>query len=645
MTTYNTGNPLGSSAAKDLYDNAEVLDKLINGAPLSVQGRLGKALKSWSGIETKFDLIVSSLDTASFTFPSEAAGLAGTSNGQYFRVPQGASSTASFNYYRNNNGSAILVARTTGAFDESLNGLVPLAKTTSFRMTGSGSDEVEVDSKYAYILTDSGDNMIYCIYDGSFLFYTPLEVPQLTTKKIIVDGKEIDLSSVVPPDVAENVINLSSTTKFSSGVAGSDDFEREDDYLIVDADDNICFSLKEYIALYNEMAGIGDRVSSLEKRAVSQINAYSEKDNAGNYQVHVLLDGGLIDRKITDTASNETDVRPQGSEMIVWKSDRDDLPPGGMFYAKSPDFEPYPYVARSRIVGWGDSFMENNAFLNKVSSLSGLYTYNFGKSSQSSSGVAAKQGGSRAFYVPTGGFIPASGSVTLSPARPGPLAAFGWAAMAGISVTYAGVAGVFSWDGTSATFTRSASGNSVPVINPEAIVVIPTTTQAVRNGAPRDTVYLANDECINLIWMGRNNISQTESIVNDYKGMVDFLKPYGKRFVVLPAFMGASEGIGTANYLNVINANKALQEAFPENYCQIDGVDLLQNFKNHYNPGFDGDVEDISNGVTPRTLRYDWLHPAQTINNSLSPENALYVGADVNGEFVYNFMKSKGWVK
>lgn len=30
MTTYNTGNPLGSSAAKDLYDNAQNFDHLSN---------------------------------------------------------------------------------------------------------------------------------------------------------------------------------------------------------------------------------------------------------------------------------------------------------------------------------------------------------------------------------------------------------------------------------------------------------------------------------------------------------------------------------------------------------------------------------------------------------------------------------------
>ena len=30
MTTYNTGNPLGSAAVKDLYDNAENFDTALN---------------------------------------------------------------------------------------------------------------------------------------------------------------------------------------------------------------------------------------------------------------------------------------------------------------------------------------------------------------------------------------------------------------------------------------------------------------------------------------------------------------------------------------------------------------------------------------------------------------------------------------
>lgn len=51
MTTYNTGNPLGSTSAKDLYDNAENLDVAVNGAVPTWLDRLGVLRKTYYGIE------------------------------------------------------------------------------------------------------------------------------------------------------------------------------------------------------------------------------------------------------------------------------------------------------------------------------------------------------------------------------------------------------------------------------------------------------------------------------------------------------------------------------------------------------------------------------------------------------------------
>lgn len=48
------------------------------------------------------------------TFASTAAGLAGTTSGQYFRVPQGSGATLSFIYYLNNSGTAQQVAEAPG---------------------------------------------------------------------------------------------------------------------------------------------------------------------------------------------------------------------------------------------------------------------------------------------------------------------------------------------------------------------------------------------------------------------------------------------------------------------------------------------------------------------------------------------------
>lgn len=54
MTTYATGNPLGSKAAKDLYDNAENLDFLMNGPEDDYPDRFGVARQSWRGMENDF---------------------------------------------------------------------------------------------------------------------------------------------------------------------------------------------------------------------------------------------------------------------------------------------------------------------------------------------------------------------------------------------------------------------------------------------------------------------------------------------------------------------------------------------------------------------------------------------------------------
>lgn len=55
MTTYKTGNPLGSTSVKDLYDNAENFDIALNErASRSWEDRLGATRKSWYGIEQDF---------------------------------------------------------------------------------------------------------------------------------------------------------------------------------------------------------------------------------------------------------------------------------------------------------------------------------------------------------------------------------------------------------------------------------------------------------------------------------------------------------------------------------------------------------------------------------------------------------------
>ncbi|HIF5903227.1 TPA: hypothetical protein ACX3HX_006014, partial [Raoultella ornithinolytica] len=98
-----------------------------------------------------------------------------------------------------------------------------------------------------------------------------------------------------------------------------------------------------------------------------------------------------------------------------------------------------------------------------------------------------------------------------------------------------------------------------------------------------------------------------------------------------------SEIRGTDGYQRIHRINQEARDLCPENYVQIDDVDLLQNFKNHHNPASAQDVADIENDTTPTSLRTDALHPSQVLKS-----DALYIGAEVNAEFNYQFFKNKG---
>lgn len=114
MTTYNTGNPVGSSDPRDLYDNAENLDRAVNSEGTTFNDRTGKSRLTLKGMEQVFDggqpaidayynaaeaasLAESDADRAEAArdaaqlsagvYADTASGLAATAEGDYFSVP------------------------------------------------------------------------------------------------------------------------------------------------------------------------------------------------------------------------------------------------------------------------------------------------------------------------------------------------------------------------------------------------------------------------------------------------------------------------------------------------------------------------------------------------------------------------------
>jgi len=650
-------------------------------------------------------------------------GLAGTTDGEVFRVAQGLESDSSFKYYLNDGGSAKEVADFPGMF--AVKNLVPLNATTRYSSSSEGGefafgekyDTVTLDregnvlwftrgnqyvslidsefpqlsaqsltvdgqkvdprgtlpgddrdnlvalsaaskylslsnegefafgAKFDTLTMDDQGNVLWFTRGGKYVSYLDSEFPLIKASRLVINGQELDAAGTLPGAERDNLLTLSEMARFSSS-AGEYEFNPKK-WVLVDADGNILFDVDSYLTQSKLWDEAYRKSSVVEPQKTNPLAPFTVTDTAGKSQVRVFNMAASKEMQVTDGNSNETSPRAELLDRVVWQSDRTDSAPGGLFYAALPDLKEHAYIARPKLVGWGHSYMENSQFLNKLAELTGLYGYNFGKSSTTSTSIASKQGGSRHYYLPEGDTIPASGSVNLLPAVSGALRTFANGAMGAIACTFGGVEGLFGWDGTAATFTRSAEGDAVALTEQQPVKVHPITTQPVTGGAPKGTRYDLHDECINIFWLGRNNISQLDTIISNAIGMVEYLKNIGKRVVILPDFPGSGENTGTSASMQVANLNAALKARFPEYYCEIDGVDLLQNFINHHNPDFAGDVEDVTSGVTPRSLRYDWLHPSQGLSGngkSLSPENALYVGADVNAQFVYEFIKRKGWL-
>lgn len=512
-----------------------------------------------------------------------------------------------------------------------------LNQTTTYRSLDSDG-EFAFGPRYDTVTLDSQGNVIRYTKGGEAFSLLTGNYPRLR-----INGVELEPGGMLPSDDKTNLVTLSETTIFSSS---SSEYEfNPKTYVLTDGQKNILFDLGDYLTRSENWDVAYEKSQEITPQKTNPLIPWSQADAAGKYQVSVINAETGQQHQVTAGGSNETAPRPDGLDGIAWLSDRADPPPGGLFFARTPNFTPHALIARPKIIGWGHSFINNGAFLKRLYELSGVPTYNFGLSGQMSDAIASRQGGAPTYYAPSGGVIPASGAVNLLPAVPGPLR--GLAAPVPLACRLAGVDGVFTWDGKSAVFTRDTAGDAVTVAAAVPVYIYPDTTTAVQGSTPKGTRFELHDECINVFWIGRNNLSETDRIISNLTAMVDYVKNAGKKIVVLADFNSASEGTGSAGYAQMMELNRRYKALYPEYYCEINGTDIRQNFISHANPASAGDMADVAAGLTPRSLRYDTLHPSQALSGnggSLTPDLALEIGANVNAEFVWQFIKNKGWL-
>lgn len=240
----------------------------------------------------------------------------------------------------------------------------------------------------------------------------------------------------------------------------------------------------------------------------------------------------------------------------------------------------------SSIVCWGDS-LTTSGYPEQLSKLMGRAVTNRGIGGNTSSQIAARQGGRPIYMTFVGGEIPASGSVRVQTFTVPPMTQYGRQHLEG---TIAGVPGVLHRRSDSHyEFIRSEAGRAVKV--PVALPFMMDIGQT--------------DFEIAIIWAGRNNYDEPERVLSDVRAMVDFLKPLNKRFVVMPPINSAYRGEqeGGSHYQHFVRIRDGLREAYPNNF-----LDIWQLLVEDYDPDNPQDVADYRNGIPPSSLRSDPLH-------------------------------------
>lgn len=220
-----------------------------------------------------------------------------------------------------------------------------------------------------------------------------------------------------------------------------------------------------------------------------------------------------------------------------------------------------------------------------------------GIGAQTSPQIAARQGGLPALLTVSGNEIPANGAVTVTSYSVNLLQMTnnGTRTVVGVLCGVPGVLTASRVEGPvyTYTFTRKSAGSVLPC-------------------PPESPFQCGADirDMIQVICVGRNNINDTpESIVNQVRAMVSYL-PHDKYLVLsMPPKETEIANPATADRVKVDNINAALKNAFAPNWLDWSGYLISSRTLDEVGiTPTTTDLQNIANGVTPLSLRSDYLH-------------------------------------
>lgn len=271
----------------------------------------------------------------------------------------------------------------------------------------------------------------------------------------------------------------------------------------------------------------------------------------------------------------------------------------------------------SSIVAWGDSLTNGGTASSPAASypavlaeITGRHVDNEGISGQRSTQIAARQGGVPARLTLEGNLIPPAGPAHIQQASEYPITVPGPAEVTG---TLGGVHGALTLDDGGIPlpivflFTRSEDG-SPEMIAPQTPFIVDT---------------FGRENWINVLWLGRNNYEDPDTILSDLRACANFLTT--DHYIVLGLLNANDEGLATPVYEQIVSLNSRMAQAFGDHY-----LDIRQVLIDHYDPTNPQDQADHANDVPPSSLRANPLHPNDA-------------GYRLIAETVAQFIDVKGW--
>ncbi|MBL5960078.1 tail fiber/spike domain-containing protein [Enterobacter asburiae] len=306
MTTYNTGNPIGSTDPRDLYDNAQNFDHLsLDTENETWPDRLGNQRSTWYGIEKKADRAISGygyITKKSFeigaTLDTPNTVLQWENNGEFYRwdgdwsqpkvVPPASTPDST---------GGIGKGKWVGVTDASLRSDLNQDTGAGLSRTTSGKTvQEEIDAfKYGYKTPDDfgavGGDVIKdtAAIIAAIAYCSPLGIPlRIPAKQYIYDGGTITLPIAIIGDRVPDYNASTNTMTNGSQIIGGIRFSAKNVVI-----ENIGFKRPTgspgdcLVLSTNNAAGASARVRNIVVAGLSPTNAYHSCLIEGYDAVHV----------------------------------------------------------------------------------------------------------------------------------------------------------------------------------------------------------------------------------------------------------------------------------------------------------------------------------------------------------------------